>query len=208
MSEFGKCQQCVEENRRSIETNGYGYGSLGNMGNCARHNKKKEECEKCLKIIDDFNNGRISACADYIGFKGECLMHDRMPIDKNINAFSKWTDGQPYERSRRLKHVQELENREFSAKMSTDAYSSALNHDENTWDVLNQGIYGGFKVSNKREELDTKMNGRDMVQQIGFNPFLGESNYVNDIAIRDQFLKPINTTQGSNRVSNSNSNNY
>ena len=99
-----------------------------------------------------------------------------------------------------------MENKEFSAKMNTDAYTSALNHDENTWDVLNQGIYGGFKVSNKREELDTKISGRDMVQQIGFNPFLGQTNYAEDISIRDQFLKPVNTTQGSTRVSQSESN--
>lgn len=177
-SEFGKCQECIKENRWSIENRGYGYGYLGNMGNCERHDRKPVE-------------------------KEEGSIHDQN-INNNSNSFSKWTDGKPYERSRRLKHVQELENREFSAKMNTDAYASALNHDENTWDVLNQGIYGGFKVSNKREELDTKMNGRDMVQQIGFNPFLGESNYVNDISIRDQFLKPINTTQGSNRVSNNN----
>ena len=45
-----------------------------------------------------------------------------------------------------------------------------------------------------------------MVQQIGFNPFLGETNYVNDISIRDQFLKPVNTTQGETRISSSNNN--
>jgi hypothetical protein len=160
------CQKCLEENKRSIEENGYGYGYIGKSYDCQRHNPQKQ----------------------------------------NNAAALKWTDGQPYERSRRLKHVQEMENKEFSAKMNTDAYTSALNHDENTWDVLNQGIYGGFKVSNKREELDSKMTSRDMVQQIGFNPFLGETNYVNDIAIRDQFLKPINTTQGSNRVSNNDNN--
>ena len=99
-----------------------------------------------------------------------------------------------------------MENQEFSVKMSSNAYTSALNHDENTWDVLNQGIYGGFKVSNKREELDSKMTSRDMVQQIGFNPFLGETNYVNDIAIRDQFLKPVNTTQGEMRILSANNN--
>ena len=114
----------------------------------------------------------------------------------------KWTKGEPYERSRRLKHVQELENKQFSKDMDSAAYTSALNHDENTWDILNQthaAAGSGFKVSNKREELDTKIAGRDMVQQIGFNPFLGESSYVNDISIRDQFLKPVNTTQGENR---------
>ena len=116
----------------------------------------------------------------------------------------KWTKGEPYERSRRLKHVQELENKQFSKDMDTAAYTSALNHDENTWDILNQTQAGaGFKVSNKREELDTKIAGREMVQQIGFNPFLGESSYVNDISIRDQFLKPINTTQGENRATSS-----
>jgi hypothetical protein len=109
----------------------------------------------------------------------------------------KWTKGEPYERSRRLKHAQELENKQFSQEMATSAYTSSLNHDENTWELLNQSVAtSGFKVSNKREELDSKIADRDMVQQIGFNPFLGDSSYVNDISIRDQFLKPINTTQG------------
>ena len=119
----------------------------------------------------------------------------------------KWTKGEPYERSRRLKHVQELENKQFSKDMDSAAFSSALNHDENTWDKLNQtqaGAGAGFKSSNKREELDTKIAGRDMIQQIGFNPFLGESSYVNDISIRDQFLKPVNTTQGENRATTKN----
>ena len=114
----------------------------------------------------------------------------------------KWTKGEPYERSRRLKHVQEIENKQFSKDMETSAYTSSLNHDENTWEILNQNAANsGFKVSNKREELDSKIAGRDMVQQIGFNPFLGQTNYAEDITIRDQFLKPINTTQGSTRVS-------
>ena len=114
----------------------------------------------------------------------------------------KWTKGEPYERSRRLKHVQELENKQFSKDMDSSAYTSSLNYDENTWEILNQTIANpGFKVSNKREELDTKISDRDMVQQIGFNPFLGETSYVNDVSIRDQFLKPMNTTQGSTRAS-------
>ena len=113
----------------------------------------------------------------------------------------KWTKGEPYERSRRLKHVQELENKQYSKEMDESAYTSSLNHDENTWDLLNQSVANsGFKVSNKREELDSKMAGRDMLQQIGFNPFLGENNYIDDISVRDQFLKPVNTTQGASRA--------
>jgi len=113
----------------------------------------------------------------------------------------KWTDGQPYERSRRMKHQIQMENEEFSKNMDKSAYTSSLNHDENTWEILNQTLSGaGFKVSNKREELGDKLANRDMIQQIGFNPFLGQDNYVNDIAIRDQFLKPINTTQGEKSI--------
>jgi len=107
----------------------------------------------------------------------------------------KWTDGLPYERSRRMKHQQEMENQEYSKEVESSAYTSSLHHDENTWDILNQSLAGsGFKVSNKREELGNKLADREMVQQIGFNPFLGQTNYVEDISIRDQFLKPINTT--------------
>ena len=107
----------------------------------------------------------------------------------------KWTNGEPYERSRRLKHLAELENKEFTKGVETAAYTTALNHDENTWDILNQTLSGvGFKVSNKREELDTKISDRGLVQQIGFNPFLGENNYVNDVSVHDKFLKPVNTT--------------
>jgi len=112
----------------------------------------------------------------------------------------KWTKGEPYERSRRLKHVQELENKEFSKDTEESAYTSSLNHDENTWELLNQNTANsGFKVSNKREEIGNKMANRDMLQQIGFNPFLGQSSYIDDISIRDQFLKPVNTTQGLTR---------
>ncbi len=116
----------------------------------------------------------------------------------------KWTKGEPYERSRRqfrddtpdIKDVKNnIESGKFSKEIENLAYTSSLNHDENTWDILNQSIANnGFKMSSKREDLDLKIADRDLVQQIGFNPFLNETNYVEDISIRDQFLKPVNTT--------------
>jgi hypothetical protein len=121
----------------------------------------------------------------------------------------KWTKGEPYERSRRpTKQTQEPESQyyhenhenqdeQFSKEIEQSAYTTSLHHDENTWDILNQGLYQqGFRQSNKREDLDDKIASREMVQQIGFNPFLtNQTNYVDDIAIRDQYLKPINTTE-------------
>jgi hypothetical protein len=149
------CPECLEENKISIETKGYGYSHIGKKYHCYRHN----------------------------------------------NRGIKWTDGMPYERSRRMKHQVEMQNEKFSKDMESSAYTSSLNHDENTWDILNQSLSGaGFKASNKREELGNKLADREMVQQIGFNPFLGQSNYADDISARDQFLKPMNTTQDETKA--------
>ena len=108
----------------------------------------------------------------------------------------KWTKGEPYERSRRPKNENKeepyFEDDKHNAQHETSAYSSSLNYDENTWDILNQTVANnGFKLSNKREDLDSKIADRQLVQQRGFNPFLGENNYVEDVSIRDKFLKPL-----------------
>jgi len=116
----------------------------------------------------------------------------------------KWTKGEPYERSRRPIKQEYIEEKEyleketkFSKEIEQSAYTTSLNHDENTWDILNQSIYTqGFRQSNKREELHDKMANRDLVQQIGNNPFLSnQTNYAEDITIRDQYLKPLNTSE-------------
>ena len=122
----------------------------------------------------------------------------------------KWTRGEPYERSRRPIKQQsnhntidnsDIPDEQFTYEIAQSAYTTSLNHDENTWDILNQSIYNqGYRQSNKREDLDNKIATREMVQQIGFNPFLNQTAYVDDISVCDQFLKPINTTQ--DRVKN------
>ena len=118
----------------------------------------------------------------------------------------KWTKGEPYERSKRTKnndYGEDEQLQQFSKNIELDAYTSSLNHDENTWDILNQTLSGaGFKTSTKREELDFKIADRDLVQQRGNNPFLEDNNYVNDVTIHDQFLKPINTTQDRIKITN------
>jgi hypothetical protein len=111
----------------------------------------------------------------------------------------KWTKGEPYERSRRIiasKDTDETDDHRFSRDIEKSAYSSSLNHDENTWEILNQEVStNGFHTSNKREDLDTKISDRQLVQQRGYNPFLSQNNYADDVSVSDQFLKPVNTTQ-------------
>jgi hypothetical protein len=123
----------------------------------------------------------------------------------------KWTKGEPYERSRRptkeecvkiSKNIS-FSDENFSAELEHSAYTTALNHDENTWDILNQSLYNnGFRTSNKREDLDSKIADRHLIQQIGTNPFLSNTNYVDDMNVRDKFLKPINTTSDRETTNN------
>ena len=126
----------------------------------------------------------------------------------------KWSKNESYPKSRRpVKQVpdkqsenntqstQSHSNDIFPKEIEVSAYTSALNHDENTWDILNQDIYNGFSNSNKREDLDNKMADREMTQQIGFNPFMSENNYANDISVSNTFLKPVNTTLEREKMS-------
>lgn len=118
----------------------------------------------------------------------------------------KWTKGEPYARSRRKnnndtdndvanEHTHDNIANKTNKEVEFSAYSSSLNYDENTWDILNQEVAnGGFKSSNKREDLDVKIADRHLVQQRGFNPFLSDNEYADDVSVRDQYLKPQNTT--------------
>ena len=113
----------------------------------------------------------------------------------------KWSNGEKYEQSKRINknpvfHLEQSSSDEnYPIEVEQSAYTSSLNHDENTWDMLNQAFVSNtFRQSNKREELDLKISGRELVQQIGGNPFMQNTNYVEDIAACDNFLKPQNTT--------------
>jgi hypothetical protein len=133
----------------------------------------------------------------------------------------KWTKGAPYAKSRRpekntnnnnnnISNIEttnnnyaeidsnyENQNTVSEKEVEHSAYSISLNHDENTWDILNQGLYNNdFRQSSKREDLDSKISGRELVQQCGYNPFMENSNYANDISVSNQFLQPQNTTMG------------
>jgi hypothetical protein len=125
----------------------------------------------------------------------------------------KWSYGEPYPKSIRKQQIQPVvkntnnhENNNTTNEISYEtygkeeesygAYSASLFHDENTWDILNQSIYQeNFRQSNRREDLDDKMANRELIQQIGYNPFLNQTNYADDISIHDQYLKPQNSSK-------------
>ena len=122
----------------------------------------------------------------------------------------KWSKGEPYYKSARpeKKITQHEENCEYDSQKNAINQSLSdetfLNMDSDMIDITNSLFSrseGGFGT--RREDLDVKMADRELVSQRGVNPFL-QTSYVNDIVTRDMFLKPINTTQGRTKNSNSN----
>ena len=53
----------------------------------------------------------------------------------------------------------------------------------------------GDKPLNKREDTYNKMSEREMIGQIGMSPF-SNSNYINDVMVQENFLKPVSTSSG------------
>ena len=122
----------------------------------------------------------------------------------------KWTHGGPYVRSKRQYNSNNAANNsrnedinndindaKFNKEIEKSAYTTALNHDENTWDILNniqsqgQNIsLSDFRQVNKREDTDKKLAERDLMCQVSMNPYLTTNNYLNDVSNRDTFLKP------------------
>lgn len=99
----------------------------------------------------------------------------------------KWSIGEAYYKSARRPKIVEIKEEEaqqnaIKQSLSTNGFSEEE-----------------FRNENRREILDDKMADREMLGQIGANPFLNQSSYVNDVVVRDMFLKPINTSQGKTK---------
>ncbi len=124
----------------------------------------------------------------------------------------KWTKGENYDRSKRIykNEVCEIDEK-FNKEIESNAFETALNHDENTWEILNNTIFDkNFVQFNKREDTDKKLSERQMICQINMNPYLTNNSYVNDLCVHDQFLKPISTNYdkgNNNGIENTEDNN-
>ena len=58
---------------------------------------------------------------------------------------------------------------------------------------------GEFGIaSNKREDVNTKLSDRQMLGQVSHNPFLTSTDYVNDLEVQENYLKPQNSNMHIN----------
>ena len=129
----------------------------------------------------------------------------------------RWSNGAPYLKSARKimelsTHTNQNDNANpnDNANQNDNANANINNNiNNNQYQAINQSLEGfdsdcfvfDTKFSrndtasvNRREDLDSKISGREHIFQRGTNPFLQGTDYVNDIGARDKFLKPQNTT--------------
>ena len=109
----------------------------------------------------------------------------------------KWSKGLNYDRSKRI--IKESMDDNFNKIVEETAYTSSLNHDENTWEIMNNNLFDkGFVQNSKREDTDKKLSERQMMCQVNMNPYLTNNSYVQDLSVHDQYMKPVSTNYKEN----------
>jgi hypothetical protein len=117
----------------------------------------------------------------------------------------KWSLGESYHKSARFSKTAEQideEKMEFDREMEKhnhqmkqSAYEQSFLTENDNWGFgIGSDNMFSLQSANKREEASNKMAERQMVGQIGFNPFLSNNSYVDDVAIQENFLRPKPTS--------------
>lgn len=115
----------------------------------------------------------------------------------------KWSKGLNYDRSKRV--IKESMDDNFNKIVEETAYTSSLNHDENTWEIMNNNLFdNGFVQNSKREDTDKKLSERQMMCQVNMNPYLTNNSYVQDLSVHDQYMKPVSTNYKENMETSEN----
>jgi hypothetical protein len=120
----------------------------------------------------------------------------------------KWSTGEAYYKSARIEPQKEKKEPQVSYDSGENAIRQSLADESHGFgDELFSTDNDLISITNsmfsrsqndsgtRREELDNKMADRGLVFQRGVNPYLNQTSYVNDVVVRDMFLKPLNTTQ-------------
>ena len=107
-----------------------------------------------------------------------------------------WSNGDVCERSPRIQKQHQQQQQQQIDQM---AQQQSLLSENDMWS-LEESVYQQQqqqqieKPLNKREDTYNKISEREMVGQMGRNPFMLDNNYINDVMIQENFLKPISTT--------------
>jgi hypothetical protein len=113
----------------------------------------------------------------------------------------KWSLGEKYERSSR--HPRRAPE-DIVPVRDIGPQQQALLSEEDDW---NMGLHLSFEENanipeyNKRELSSNKMSERELIGQIGMNPFMQNKNYLQDVMTHANFLTPQSTNVEKNNPS-------
>ena len=113
-----------------------------------------------------------------------------------------WSNGDIVERSPRKRNQQKEQQQQQQEQQEQDphfakqqqqlAQHQSLLSEEDPWSIVD---FSNMRSSmNRREDTYNKISEREMVGQMGRNPFMSENNYLNDVMTQDNFLKPVSTS--------------
>ena len=109
----------------------------------------------------------------------------------------KWSNGTKLKKtlkkitSEEIKEEIITEKKELSGSASVQ--SNSKNIDDNELDKINKFVdfeQIHIEPNNKRAETSERMSSRHMIIQKPINPFLKDSDYLNDLNIQDTMLRP------------------
>jgi hypothetical protein len=102
----------------------------------------------------------------------------------------RWSKGEKYEQS--LKSDKEKYHA-YTERQVEQEVTVAEEYNKMKCLLFDDGTESCMRVSNKREDANTKLSERCMIENISQNPFLSRNNYLNDLQVQDEFLKPKNS---------------
>ena len=96
------------------------------------------------------------------------------------------------QKEKRIKEIEKFAVGENSIKQMAREF---MNSNEDPQLLYQNIAQQGFqKKENKREDQNNKMLEREMIMQTNQNPYMMKNNYIEDLSIQDQFLKPKNSS--------------
>lgn len=116
----------------------------------------------------------------------------------------KWSNGEVCERSPRIRRVvnpeqsqtttHQMETTTSVKNVDFNAHKQSLLSENDIWNMDGVQFIQEEQPLNKREDTYNKMSEREMVSQIGQNPFLPGGDYLNGVMVHEQYLKPLSTS--------------
>lgn len=116
-----------------------------------------------------------------------------------------WSNGEVCERSPRIHKQKQKQQQQYALQQQQQqqqnlhnqqmAQQQSLLSESDPWSLDEFGKqFCNSSSMNKREDTYNKISEREMMGQMGRNPFMMENNYLHDVITQDDFLKPISTT--------------